>query len=262
MPTRPLAIVTGASAGLGADFARLLAEDNHDVVLVARRLDRLQELAASLQTQYKITAHCVDVDLNQPNAAVSVQQYLEKHQLQADVLINNAGFGGHGKFDEQDLSNQLSMVQVNVAALVQLTGLILPGMLKRKQGRIMNLASTAAFQPGPLMAIYYATKAFVLSFSEALHYENRGTGVTITCVCPGATRTEFQQAAQMNEARLFNTRWVMDSMTVARQGYQAMKQGKRVIVNGKMNNFMAFMTRITPRPVVLRIAKRMQEQKK
>lgn len=261
MSTRPLAVVTGASAGLGVDFAKLLAQDGHDLVLVARRLDRLQELAKTLQEQHQITAYCVDVDLMEPGAAVRVQQYLDQHQLQPVVLINNAGFGGHGKFDEQDLQTQLGMVQVNVAALVHLTGLILPGMMQRKQGRIMNVASTAAFQPGPLMAIYYATKAFVLSFSEALHHENRNTGVTVTCVCPGATRTEFQQAAQMNEARLFNTRWVMDSMTVAQQGYDAMKEGKRTIVNGKMNNFMAFMTRLTPRTVVLRIAQRMQEHK-
>jgi short-subunit dehydrogenase len=258
---RPLAIVTGASAGLGVDFARLCAADGHDVVLVARRLDRLQALADELEKQHGITAHAVAVDLNQPHAARQVWDYLTEKQLTAEVLINNAGFGGAGKFDEQNLQTQLEMVHVNVLALMQLTGLVLPGMLQRKSGRIMNVASTAAYQPGPLMAVYYATKAFVLSFSEALHHENRNTGVTITCVCPGGTRTEFQQAAQMNEARLFNTRWVMDSATVARQGYQAMKAGKRTIVNGKMNNFLAFMNRLAPTSLRLFIAQRMQERK-
>ncbi|HQR41501.1 MAG TPA: SDR family oxidoreductase, partial [Gemmatales bacterium] len=224
-------------------------------------LDRLQALASELEQQHGITAHPVAVDLNQPHAARQVWDYIVEKQLQPAVLINNAGFGGAGKFHEQDLQTQLDMLQVNVRALMELTGLVLPGMLERKSGRIMNVASTAAYQPGPLMAVYYATKAFVLSFSEALHHENRGTGVTVTCVCPGATRTEFQQAAQMNESRLFNTMWVMDSATVARQGYIAMKQGRRTIVNGRMNNFLAFMNRLSPNWLRLIIAQRMQERK-
>ena len=261
MPTRPLALVTGASAGLGVEFAKLLAKDGYDLVLVARRLDRLEELAKSLQSQHGITTYCVSVDLSLPDAAVTVDKYLKDHQLQVEVLINNAGFGALGQFVDIDLQEQLRMIQVNVSTLVHLTGLLLPGMIARGKGRVMNVASTAAFQPGPLMAMYYATKAFVLSFSEAVHHEIRKTGVTVTCVCPGPTPTEFQQAAKMEESKMFNSRMMVDPVTVAKVGYEAMLKGKRLIIPGKLTNVLAFATRLTPRGMVLRVAERMQKGK-
>lgn len=261
MPSRPLALITGASAGLGVEFARLLAKDGYDLVLVARRLDRLEELAKGLQNQHGITTHCVSVDLSLPDAAVTVDKYLVERQLQVDVLINNAGFGAVGRFVDIDLNEQLRMIQVNVSTLVRLTGLILPGMIQRGKGRVMNVASTAAFQPGPLMAMYYATKAFVLSFSEAVHHEIRKTGVTVTCVCPGPTPTEFQQQAKMEKSKMFNSRMMIDPVTVARVGYEAMQKGKRLIIPGRLTNVLAFATRLTPRSMVLRVAERMQKGK-
>ena len=261
MSSRPLAIVTGASAGLGVDFARLLARDQYDLLLVARRMDRLEQLAGILQVEHGIKAHCLSIDLKLPDAANTIAEYLKKHQLQADVLINNAGFGAVGPFVEIDLQEQLRMIQVNVAALVHLTGLILPGMVARGRGRVMNVASTAAFQPGPLMAMYYATKAFVLSFSEAVHHELRKTGVTVTCLCPGPTPTEFQQAAKMVDSKMFNSRMMIDSATVAKVGYQAMLKGKRLVIPGKLTKVLAFATRLTPRSLVLRVAERLQKHK-
>jgi len=260
MSTRPLALVTGASAGLGVEFAKLLAKDGYDLVLVARRLDRLEELGKTL-SQHGIMTYCVSVDLSQPDAAVTVDKYLKERQLQIEVLINNAGFWAVGQFVDIDLQEQLRMIQVNVATLVHLTGLILPGMIARGKGRVMNVASTAAFQPGPLMAMYYATKAFVLSFSEAVHHEIRKTGVTVTCVCPGPTPTEFQTQAKMEESKMFNSRMMVDPVTVAKVGYEAMQKGKRLIIPGKLTNLLAFATRLTPRSLVLRVSERMQKGK-
>lgn len=259
MTTRSLAIVTGASAGLGVDFARLLAADKHDLLLVARRMERMEQLAAELHKDHGIKAHCLSVDLNESAAAETVSEYLKKHHLHADVLINNAGFGAMGQFVDIDLQEQLRMMQVNMTALVHLTGLILPGMISRGKGRVMNVASTAAFQPGPRMAMYYATKAFVLSFSEAVHHEIRKTGVTVTCLCPGPTPTEFQQAAKMEKTRMFNSRMMIDSATVARVGYQAMKKGKRLVIPGNLTKVLAFSTRLAPRSLVLKVAERMQK---
>ncbi|HQR08750.1 MAG TPA: SDR family oxidoreductase [Gemmatales bacterium] len=260
MSTRPIALVTGASAGLGVEFAKLLAKDGYDLVLVARRLDRLEELGREL-SQHGVIAHSVSVDLGLPDAAVMVDKFLKERQLEVDVLINNAGFGAVGQFVDIDLNEQLRMIQVNVSALVHLTGLILPEMIARGKGRVMNVASTAAFQPGPLMAMYYATKAFVLSFSEAVHHEIRKTGVTVTCVCPGPTPTEFQTQAKMEETKMFNSRMMVDPVTVAKVGYEAMKKGKRLIIPGKLTNVLAFATRLTPRSMVLRVSERMQKGK-
>ncbi|MFT3880882.1 MAG: SDR family oxidoreductase [Gemmatales bacterium] len=260
MSTRPIALVTGASAGLGVEFAKLLAKDGYDLVLVARRLDRLEELGREL-SQHGIIAHSVSVDLSLPDAAVTVDKFLKERQLEVDVLINNAGFGAVGRFVDIDLNEQLRMIQVNVSTLVHLTGLILPGMILRGKGRVMNVASTAAFQPGPLMAMYYATKAFVLSFSEAVHHEIRKTGVTVTCVCPGPTPTEFQTQAKMEETKMFNSRMMVDPVTVAKVGYEAMQKGKRLIIPGKLTNVLAFATRLTPRSMVLRVSERMQKGK-
>lgn len=261
MSSRPLAIVTGASAGLGVEFAKLLAKDQYDLLLTARRKERLEQLADQLHKEYGIKSHCLSIDLNHANAASTIHEYLKKHHLKTDVLINNAGFGALGSFTDIELEEQLRMIQVNVSSLVHLTGLILPEMLARGKGRVMNVASTAAFQPGPLMAMYYATKAFVLSFSEAVHHEIRKTGVTVTCLCPGPTPTEFHQAAGMEDSKMFNSRMMVDPVTVARIGYQAMLKGKRLVIPGKLTNILAFSTRLAPRSLVLRFAERFQKTK-
>jgi short-subunit dehydrogenase len=193
-PLRPVAVVTGASSGIGSDLARELARDGYDLVLVARRAEPMERLAEELKA-YGSSAIVIAADLSKPGAATSLAGELDSLGLAVDVLINNAGVGGHGRFDCTDFVRLGEMLQLNVVALTELTRLLLPGMVARRRGRVMLVASTAAFQPGPQMAVYCATKAYVLSFGEAIAYELKGTGVTITTLCPGATATEFSRAA-------------------------------------------------------------------
>jgi len=235
------ALITGASAGLGRELARVAARDGHDVVLVARRKDRLQELAKELEAAHGITAIVIDAERVQA-AGLSI-----------DFLINNAGFGSYGPFAETDLARQTEMVDVNIRALMELTHRLLPQMLAHKSGRILNVASLAGFAPGPYMATYYATKAFVLSFSEALAAELRGTGVTITASCPGPTATEFGAVAKSDRTNLFRA-GAASAASVARHGYQAMLAGKVVAIPGLANKLTALSIRLGPRAVVRRIA--------
>jgi len=259
---RPTALITGASSGIGSDLARLFARDGHDVVLTARSEGKLRELGAQLEKEFGITATVIVADLVQPEAPRQIAERLVAKSINIDALVNNAGFGVIGPFEKTDLSAELEMIQVNVVALTHLTKLLLPGMVSRKRGRILNLASTAAFQPGPLMAVYYATKAFVLSFSEAIADELRDTGVTVTALCPGPTATGFSDAAGMNETRLFTLMKPMSSMEVAERGYEAMKQGRRVAVSGMMNRMLVQSIRVTPRRMVTAIVRRLQETRR
>src|SRR6185436_6905763 len=206
---RDLALVTGASSGIGADLARELAQGGHDLVLVARGEDKLKALAAELEKAHSIRARVISADLAQPDAAVQLVKQLGGTPI--DVLINNAGYALYGRFAETDAADELRMIQVNIVALTQLAKLLLPGMLARKKGRILNVASTAAFQPGPLMAVYYATKAYVLSFSEALANELQGTGVGVTALCPGPTRTGFQKRAEIERTHLVTGNLIMSA---------------------------------------------------
>lgn len=256
MPNRPTALITGASGGIGADLADLFARDGYDVVLVARSEEKLRQLAERLQG-FGASAQVIVADLAKPDAAVDVVRQLHG---EVDALVNNAGFGIVGPFAETDGAKELEMIQVNIAALTHLTKLILPGMVARKRGRILNVASTAAFQPGPLMAVYYASKAYVLSFSEALAEELSGSGVTVTALCPGPTETGFAEAAAMTDTRLFSTSKPADSKAVARTGYEAMKRGKRVVIHGLRNGMMAQLVRVSPRSVVTKIVRRLQER--
>jgi short-subunit dehydrogenase len=258
VPSKHTALVTGASGGIGEDLARLFAADGHDVVLVARSEGKLEALAASLEKAFGIRAHVVASDLTAPGAPELLLKTLEERGIEVDVLVNNAGYGGYGPFVETDLPNELAMIQLNVTALVHLTKLVLPRMVAKKFGRVMNVASTAAFQPGPLMAVYYATKAFVLSFSEALSNELEGTGVSVTCLCPGATATGFQTQANMEKSRLFKLAAVMDSATVAKVGYRAMWRGKAVVIPGVQNRIMATSVRFFPRKTVTRLVRTIQ----
>jgi short-subunit dehydrogenase len=249
------ALVTGASAGLGRDYARLFAADGHDVVLVARRKDRLEELARELEAR-GVRAHVVAADLAAPASPRWIVDELRARQLSIDFLVNNAGFGTTGPFATADAAKQLEMIQVNVVALVELTRLLLPDMLARGRGRILNVGSTAGFQAGPFMAVYYASKAFVNSFTEALAYELDGTGVTATVSCPGATATEFAGHAGNGDSLLFRL-GAADSASVAREGYAAMLAGESMVVHGLTNKLGVQALRVSPRSVVRAIAARL-----
>ncbi len=248
-----IALVTGASAGLGKEIACLLAKDGHDVVLVARSEDKLHALADELTKTHGVTAHVVAADLAQKNGPSGVFAETEKRGIVVDFLVNNAGFGSNGAFLDLDLARELEMVQVNVTALIELTHLYAGPMRARKFGRVMNIASTAGFQPGPYMATYYASKSFVVMFSEALAYELAGTGVTVTCHCPGATATEFAKAAGNDKTKLFAS-GVADAKEVALHAYRAMMKGKLLAVHGAMNWIQMESLRIAPRALVRSIA--------
>jgi short-subunit dehydrogenase len=259
---KPTALITGASGGIGLDLAHEFARDKYDVVLLARTEPRLREIAAELEREHGISATVIAADLAGPNAARQIVEELRRRNLTIDALVNNAGFGLTGPFVDLDLDAQLEIIQVNITALVHLTGLLLPDMVRRRKGRILNLASTAAFQPGPLMAVYYASKAFVLSFSEAIADELRDSGVTVTALCPGPTATGFASAAGMVSTRLFNLTRPMTSAAVARIGYAGMKKGHRVVVTGLRNKLMAQSVRVSPRRVVTTIVRKLQETRR
>ena len=251
--SRPLALVTGASSGIGADLARELAKAGYDLVLSARQAAPMEALAREIEGQ-GAAATVITADLSREGAAAALVQDIERRGLTLDALIANAGLGAHGRFDQADERRVREMLQVNVAALTELTRLALPGMVARRRGRVMLVASTAAFQPGPGMAVYCATKAYVLSFGEAIAYELRGTGVTVTTLCPGATRTNFSQVASMEGTSLFNSRLpVMTAAEVARLGVRAMLAGRRVVVTGLLNRLTAVSGRMSPHGLSLPI---------
>ena len=251
------ALITGASSGIGLDLARVFAEDGHDVVLVARSEAKLRELAAELSSKHGVAATVIVADLSQPDAA----RHVFAAAPPVDVLVNNAGHGITGKFAETALATELDMIQVNITALTHLTKLFLPQMLERKRGRILNVASTAAFQPGPLMAVYYATKAYVLSFSEAIAEELSGTGVTVSALCPGPTATGFQRAAKMSTEALLKVMKPVSSMEVARAGYRGLMSGKRVIIPGWKNKVGVQSLRVSPRLVATKVVRALQERR-
>jgi uncharacterized protein len=256
----PLALVTGASGGIGHELAQILARHGHDLVLVARSADKLAALAERLELDHGIEVRAIAKDLARPEAAAEIHEALAAEGLAVDILVNNAGLGLLGKFAEIGIEGDVEMLRLNVEAPTMLTRLLLPSMLDRGSGRILNLASTAGFQPGPLMAVYYATKAYVLSFSEALANEVAGTGVTVTALCPGPTETGFSSRAGSEQSRLFKGP-TMDARTVAGIGYAALMAGKPVVIPGLRNRILAFSVRLAPRRVVTQIARRMQESR-
>lgn len=250
------ALVTGASGGIGEHLARRFASARFDVVLVARREDRLQALADELAKGQGIQATAVPADLADPDAPRSVYSRVEAMGLEVDVLVNNAGFAVNGPFAETPERAELDLLQVNIVALVHLTKLVLPGMLARRRGRVLNVASTAAFMPGPFMATYYASKAFVLSFSEAIANEVEGTGVTVTALCPGATETGFAQAAGAQNSELFRS-GAMDVEAVAKAGFEAAMAGRRVVIPGVKNRIAVEAARFAPRRMLASITRRL-----
>jgi short-subunit dehydrogenase len=258
----PTALVTGASSGIGLELAVLLARDRHDLVLVARRRDRLETVARGLAVEYGIRARVLPADLADPGAPAAIAEELSAAATPVDVLVNDAGFGAHGFFAALPLEEQLAMIRVNVTALTHLTGLFLPPMLERRSGRILNIASTAAFQPGPLMAVYYATKAYVLSFSEALASETAGTGVTVTALCPGPVATEFQKRAGTEKGLLVTGPLALPAREVAEAGYRDMLRGRPLVVPGAGNKTLVQALRVSPRRLVTAISRRLQEKRR
>ncbi len=249
-----IVLVTGASSGIGRELARCFAADGCRLMLVARKRQALQALGEELRAAHKTQSEVFPADLAQPGTPSRIFEHLEATGTKVDVLVNNAGFGARGPFVELPVERQLDMLQVNVTALTHLTRLLLPGMVLRRRGGVLNVASTAGFQPGPGMAVYYATKAFVLSFSDAIAEELAGSGVTVTALCPGATETNFAAAANAQTSRLFQ-RTAMSAATVARIGHDAFRRGRSVVIAGFRNRLLAFSVRLGPRFVVRKIAK-------
>jgi hypothetical protein len=251
------AVITGASSGIGKEFAELFARDGQSLILVARREERLRELAERLKGHHGVEAEIMPLDLSDQTAPRRLMDMIDNAGFQVTALVNNAGFGALGKFAELEPRRQVDMLQLNVTALTHLTRLVLPGMLERERGRILNVASTAAFQPGPFMAVYYASKSFVLSFSNALAEELKDTGVTVTCLCPGPTKTEFEEESGMGETLLFKYS-AMNAGEVAKAGYEGMRDGKLMVVPGIPNKLTAISSRLVPRGLSLKVVRKLQ----
>jgi uncharacterized protein len=260
-PPRPLALVTGASAGIGAELARELARHGHDLVLTARRGEAMEALAVELR-QFGTSATVITADLSRPGAALALAEDIAARGLAIDVLVNNAGLGAAGRFDRIDPGRLGEVLQVNIIALSELTRLILPGMIARRRGRILLVASVAGFQPGPHMSAYFASKAYVLSLGEALSYELRGTGVSVTTLCPGATATDFFAIAGTETSIMArHLRRMMRPEDVARFGYRALMAGRRVVVAGAMNRLTALAGRFAPRRLTLPLTELLMREK-
>ena len=253
-----LALITGSSGGLGLEFARLFARAGYDLALVARTQTKLESIAGELSAQFGINVKPIALDLARADSARELFARIPA----CDVLVNNAGFANNGNFAELDVQEILDEMQVDVITLTQLTRFYLPGMLERKDGKILNVASTAAFIPGPHMAVYYACKAFVLSFSEGLAYEVRGSGVTVTCLCPGATATGFQERAGVTKNTILTRLPLGDAARVAKAGFDGLMRGKPVIVPGVVNKLVAVTPRISPRGLLLAISSKLVERQK
>lgn len=255
---RPLALVTGASSGIGEALAEEFARRGHDLVLVARRAGPMAGLAEGLARRHGVEVAVEPRDLLDREAALALHAAWGER---VDVLVNNAGFGLHGSFAQLSLERQTEMIELNVLALTRLSRLFLAGMLERGRGRILNVASTAAFQPGPFMAVYYASKAYVLSFSEALDEECRGRGVSVTVLCPGPTKSGFQEVADLGGARMLDRLPLMDAGTVARAGVDATLRGQALVIPGFRNRLGAFAVRFAPRALVARISRYLTEKR-
>jgi short-subunit dehydrogenase len=254
------ALITGASSGIGLELTHLFARDGYRLVLVARNRSILRQLGDDLQSRYGITVRIEPKDLAHPATPAELYQELQESGIVLDVLVNNAGFGGAGDFINTKWDHEAEMMQVNVVALTHLTKLFLP-QIRAREGMIMNVASTAAFQPGPFMAVYYASKAYVLSFTEALAEELRGTGVRVSCLCPGPVKTNFQKRAYLEGTAMINSPLMVDVQEVARMGYEGLKQGKRIVIPGWKNRAGVELLRISPREMVTKVVRKLQEKK-
>lgn len=254
------ALITGASNGIGLELAKIHASKGGDLVLVARNKSKLDEIKTELEKQFKVSVYIISKDLSLTNAAQEIYNETNKENIQVDYLINNAGFGDFGMFIETDWNKELQMINLNITTLTHFTKLYLQDMIKRNRGKIMNVASTAAFQSGPTMAVYFATKAYVLSFTEAVSNEVSDKGITVTALCPGATETGFQKAGGMEESKLFKGKKLPTAKQVADYGYKSMIKGKTVAIHGIMNYIMSNSVRFTPRAIVLKITRKILDK--
>lgn len=253
-------LITGASSGIGLHFSHKFAQDGHHVVLVARSEDKLLSLATELEGKYNIKAHVIKADLAEAGASRMIYEHVAAKGIQVDILINNAGFGLFGEFEQTELEKEVDMIQVNITALTELSKYFGKEMVNRKNGQILNVASTAAFQPGPLMSVYYATKAYVLSLSEALANEWEEHGVQVMALCPGATKTGFSDAAELQQSKLFQS-GVMTVEEVVDEAYKQMADQKKVvIIPGVKNRLLAGSIRFMPRKMVTNIVRKVQER--
>jgi short-subunit dehydrogenase len=251
---KKFALITGSSSGIGAEFAKEFAAHGFDLVLIARNTKRLQALSSKLQSQYKINARIITKDLSDPQSAEQIFRQLQEEKVHVDILVNNAGFNVYGEFVHTDLEKEIQMIEVMVSTTTRLSKLFIKEMVASGKGKVLNVCSTGSFTPGPLDAVYQASKAFLLSFSEALQEELRGTGVTVTALCPGATKTEFARRANMEEVRLFNG-FAMSAASVAKIGYKATIKGKRCQIPGLFNNLLVLSSRFSPKFTLLKTTK-------
>ena len=258
-PQTHTVLITGASGGIGYELAKLFARDHHNLVLVARSADKLAQVANELQA-LGVTVKTIALDLAAPPAPKFLFDQLQREGIAVDILINNAGFGAFGAFAQMPEEEILGQIDLNIRALTELTRLFLPSMVQHRRGRIMNVASTAGFQPGPLLAVYYATKAYVISFSEAIANELQKTGVTVTCFCPGATHTGFAKRAGTEKSRLFKQLGAMGAAKVALDGYRAVMEGRGLAISGVHNWLVAESTRFAPRKMVTAVSRWVAEK--
>jgi hypothetical protein len=252
-------LITGASSGIGPELAKLFAEDGAEIILVARREKWLTLLAEQLYSRFGTRVEFLPADLSLPDTPFDIYKILGDKKIPVDVLVNNAGFGMYGPFENCDVKRTIELFAVNMESLVMLTRAFLPQMIEKGKGAILNVASTAGFQPLPMQSIYGASKAFVLSFSEALHHEVRAKGVTVTCLCPGPTETEFFQAAGYPERVRFLRKKPMHPSEAAKVGFEALKKGKMTVIPGPLNRFLAFSVRFAPRTLAAAIAKKISQ---
>ncbi|EAQ40960.1 SDR family oxidoreductase [Polaribacter sp. MED152] len=258
---RKTALITGASSGLGKEFAKIHAKNGGDLVIVARSKDKLQKLKEKLEKKHGVHVSIIEKDLTEPNAAQEVYNFVKFSKIEIDYLINNAGFGGIGKFHERAWAQDLAMIQLNIIALTDLTRKFLPDFVERNQGKILNVSSTASLMAGPMQAVYFATKAFVTSFSNAIAEELHDTKVTVTTLMPGATKTDFGKTSGMDKTALFQN--AADSKVVAQEGYDAMLEGALDIISGVSfpQKVMMKAIPITPKSILLKQIRKMQEPK-
>ncbi len=252
------ALITGASMGIGLELARCFAEGGYDLVLTARSAEALDRIAQDFAGKYKVSVAAMPADLGEIGAGAKLAKALDGRGLKVDVLVNNAGYGVAGAYGGSDLAAEMGMIDLNIRALAELTHIYWPRMLAARRGGVLNVASTAAFQPGPLMAVYYASKAFVLSFSEALWKEAEGTGVHVSCLCPGPTESNFRERAGTGKTKLTNLGTPMTSAVVARLGYRGFQKNRRVVVTGARNKMLATLAPFLPRATLLGIVHNMQ----
>ncbi len=260
MPNKnTITLITGASSGIGLELAIVFAGHGHNLLLISRNEIELKKISAELIEKYNVSVRYLSKDLSQAESIQEVYSYCQENELIVENLVNNAGFGDFNLFKDSNIKRQLDMINLNIRAVVHLTHLLLPKMIKNQSGKILNVASTAAFQPGPLMSVYYASKAFVLHFSEAIANELKPDNITVTALCPGPTKSNFKLTANLENSRLMKTRKIPTSKKVAEYGYKSLMKGKVVAIHGKRNYILAQVVRLLPRSTVVKMVRKLQE---